>query len=137
MDVSIGAIGARTGEPPDGTLASRRRTADRIFRGALLFTTALTLFWLVMAASGGNAYFFGSYGITAARLLQVLIGVTIFNVLWGFVWYGVKTVLLKRFAGFSADECRRAFSSRMREPYDVAELVRRHSERRIRIADMI
>ena len=49
----------------------------------------------------------------------------------------VKTLLLRRFAGFSADECRRAFASRMHEPYDVADLVRRHPERRIRIADMI
>ena len=90
MDVTIGANDAQTGEPPSRTLADRRRTADRIFRGALLFTTALTLFWVVMAATGGNAYFFGSDGVTAQRLVQVLIGVAIFNVLWGFIWYGSR-----------------------------------------------
>ena len=39
----------------------RRRTADRIFRGALFFNAALTLFWGVKLATGGNAYFFGAY----------------------------------------------------------------------------
>jgi uncharacterized membrane protein YgcG len=93
-------IGARSQAPLVGALADRRRTADRIFRGALLFNTALTLFWAVMAATGGDAYFFGSYGVTAQRLIQVLIGIFIFNVLWGFIWYGVKTLLLRRVAGF-------------------------------------
>jgi hypothetical protein len=130
-------IDARSEAPPVGALADRRRTADRIFRGALLFNTVLTLFWAVMAATGGEAYFFGSYGVTAQRLIQVLIGIFVFNVLWGFIWYGVKTLLLRRVAGFSKEECRQAFSSRMHEPYDVSNIVARHSERRIRIIDMI
>jgi hypothetical protein len=49
-------IGARSETPPVGAIADRRRTADRIFRGALLFNTVLTLFWAVMAATGGEAY---------------------------------------------------------------------------------
>ena len=28
--------------------AERRRTADRVFRGALIFNGALTLFWLIV-----------------------------------------------------------------------------------------
>jgi hypothetical protein len=115
----------------------RRRTADRIFRGALLFNTALTLFWGVMLATGGNAYFFGSYNIDRQGLGRVFGGILIFYVVWGFIWYGVKTLLLRFVAGFSKDEQRQAFSSRMRYPFDVAEFVRRHSERRIRIVDMI
>ena len=41
--------------PPSGrslpSTDSRRRTADRIFRGALIFNTALTVFWAVMLAT--------------------------------------------------------------------------------------
>jgi hypothetical protein len=115
----------------------RLRTADRIFRGALIFNTALTLFWAVMLATRGNAYFFASYDITREGLMRILVGVLIFNVLWGMIWYGAKTFLLRRFAGFTKEECRQVFSSRMRKPFDVGDFVSRHSERRIRIIDMI
>jgi hypothetical protein len=118
-------------------LGDRRRTADRIFRGALAFNAALTVFWAVMLATRGNAYFFVTYDITRERLTQVFFGVLFFNVLWGFIWYGVKTLLLKYLAGFSKEERRQSFSSRMTQPFDVAAFVDRHSERRIRIVDMI
>jgi hypothetical protein len=50
----------------------------------------------------------------------------------------VKTALLKYMVGFTKEERRRAFSSRMDAAgYNVADLVARYSERRIRIADMI
>ena len=122
---------------PSSSPDSRRRTADRIFRAALIFNAALTVFWAVMFATRGNAYFFASYDITRDGLIRVLIGVLMFNVAWGIIWYGVKTFLLRYLAGFSKEERRQAFSSRMRQPFDVAELVARHSERRIRIIDMI
>jgi hypothetical protein len=60
-----------------------------------------------------------------------------FYIIWGFIWYGIKTLLLKYFVGFSKEDRRQAFSSRMSGPYEVGELVQRYSERRIRIADMI
>jgi hypothetical protein len=122
---------------PSAALINRRRTADRIFRGALLFNAALTLFWGVKLATGGNAYFFSSYDVGRQQLWRVFTGILVFYVLWGFFWYGIKTLLLRFVAGFSKDERRQSFSSRMREPFDVAEFVRRHSERRIRIIDMI
>ena len=115
----------------------RRRTADRVFKGALIFNAALTVFWLVMLATGGNAFFFGSYHVDRAAVGRVLGSVFFFYVIWGFIWYGLKTLLLKHFAHFSPEEVKQAFSSRMHVPFDVADLVRRHSERRIRIADMI
>ena len=118
-------------------VSDRRRTADRIFRGALAFNAALTIFWIVLLATRGSSYFFASYDVNRQGLVWVLTGVLMFNVVWGFIWYGVKTLLLKYFAGFSGDERRRTFSSRMREPFDVGEFVARHSERRIRIIDMI
>jgi len=131
------AVDALPGARPSSAFVERRRTADRIFRGALLFNAALTLFWGVMLATGGNAYFFTSYDASRQSLARILGAIFFFYVLWGFVWYGAKTLLLRYFAGFSKDERRQSFSSRMRTPFDVGDLVRRHSERRIRIADMI
>ena len=115
----------------------RRRTADRIFQGALIFNTALTLFWVVMLATGGDAVFFREYDISREALMRIFSTVLFFYVVWGFIWYGVKTLLLRFFVRFSAEERRAAFSSRMKRPFDVADLVSRHSERRIRITDMI
>jgi hypothetical protein len=123
--------------PDVQTFQDRRKTADRIFRGAVAFNTALTLFWVVMLVTRGNAIFFAEYDVTRVAVGQVLGGIFFFYILWGFIWYGVKTVLLKYVVGFSKEERRQAFSSRMDAPYDVADLVRRHSERRIRIVDMI
>jgi dolichol kinase len=115
----------------------RRHLADRIFKGALIFNGALTAFWLVMLATGGNAFFFGSYHPDRAAFGRVLGGVFFFYEIWGFIWYGIKTLLLKYFVHFSKEERRQAFSSRMKAPFEVAELVQKYSERRIRITDMI
>jgi hypothetical protein len=119
------------------TFQERRRIADRIFRGALIYNAALTVFWLVVLATGRSPAFFSQYQPTLGGAGQVLVGIFFFYVLWGFIWYGVKTQLLKSVVGFSKEERRQAFSSRMSSPYDVEDLVRRHSERRIRIVDMI
>ena len=122
---------------PPTAFADRRRTADRIFRGALIFNTALTLFWAVTLATQGSTYFFATYNVTREGLIRVFTGILIFNVIWGFIWYGVKTALLRMLAKFSKAEVRQVFSSRMRQPFEVADFVARHSERRIRIIDMI
>ena len=134
MDIAV-AVPAEA--PPTSVFAERRRTADLIFRCALVFNGTLTLFWGVMLATGGNAYFFGRYDVSRQAVARVATGILTFYVAWGFVWYGVKALLLKYIAGFSKDERRQSFSSRMRYPFDVGEFVRRHSERRIRIIDMI
>jgi hypothetical protein len=115
----------------------RRRTADRVFRGALIFNTGLTILWLVAIVTGRTTSFFQSYRPDREAVLTVAEGILFFYVLWGFIWYAVKTLLLRFAAGFTKEERRQAFSSRMREPFDVAGFVSRHSERRIRIIDMI
>ena len=135
MDVSVTA--PAPAPLPSTEFVERRRTADRIFRGALIFNSALTLFWGAMLVLGGNSYFFTSYDASWQGLGRILSGIMFFYVVWGFIWYGVKTLLLEHLAGFSKDERRESFSSRMRKPFDVSEYVRRHSERRIRIVDMI
>jgi len=115
----------------------RRRTADRVFRGALLFNAGLTILLFFALVTGRSTIFFQNSRIDRETLLRVGGGILFFNVLWGFIWYAVKTLLLRFVAGFTKEERRQAFSSRMREPFDVAGFVSRHSERRIRIIDMI
>jgi hypothetical protein len=115
----------------------RRRTATRVFRGALIFNTALTIFWLFSLLTGRTTMFFQSYRLDGEAVMRVGFGILFFYIGWGFIWYAVKNLLLKYVAGFSKEERRQAFSSRMREPFDVAAFVSRHSERRIRIIDMI
>jgi hypothetical protein len=121
---------------PVAAADERRRTVDRVFRGALLFNSALTAYWLFLLATGQPSSFFKDYQADPKRLGGILFGFLFFNVLWGLVWWGVKTALLGQFVGFSKDERRRAFSSRL-DGFDVTELTARYSERRIRIADMI
>ena len=57
--------------------------------------------------------------MTREALARVAWGVLVFNVLWGLAWYGIKAALLRWFVGFSKDERRQAFSSRMDVPFDV------------------
>ena len=117
-----------------GPTAARIRTARRIFFGALIFNSALTVFWLFAVLAHRTGGFFQSYDIALGRVAS---GILFFYVIWGFIWYGIKTLLLRYFVGFSKQERRQAFSSRMREPFDVASFTARYSERRIRIVDMI
>ena len=123
--------------PVAAPLAGRRRTADRIFRGALVFNTALTMFWAFMIVTRRDAFFFQHYDVDRAALARVASGILFFYVIWGFIWYAIKNALLKWFVGFSKEERRQAFSSRMDTPFDVPAFLVQHSERRIRIADMI
>jgi hypothetical protein len=116
---------------------ARRRTADRIFWGALAFNSALTLYWLYTLVSGRPSMFFHDYKVDANALGQVLGVILIFYVLWGFIWWGIKALLLRYFVGFTKEDRREAFSSRMNKPYDVSALTARYSERRIRMADMV
>jgi dolichol kinase len=115
---------------------SRHRTARLIFLSALLFNTALTVFWLATFLRGGSL-FYSDYRADWGTIGRILSGVFFFYVVWGFVWWAVKTALLRYFVGFTKEERRDAFSSRMKRPYDVSALTAKYSERRIRIADMI
>ena len=120
-----------------GAADTRLRTAHRVFRGALIFNTALTAFWLFAVLTHRTGGFFGHYEIGRDIVGRIAGGILFFYVIWGFIWYGIKTLLLKYFVGFSKEERRQAFSSRMRAPFEVASFTSRYSERRIRIVDMI
>lgn len=122
---------------PDRAFRERKRIADRIFYGALWFNAGLSAFWVGVYWTGADTIFYKDYGADLQALLRVFQGILVFYVIWGVVWWGVKTLLLRFVVGFTKEERRAAFSSRMSAPFDVQDLVSRYSERRIRIVDMI
>jgi hypothetical protein len=117
---------------------SYRRDAQRYFRWSLALTGAITAVWLFFVVTGrdGGPIFKG-YQLSLEAVIRVAIGFLIMSVLWGWLWYGIKGLLLRKLAGFSKDEVKAAFRSRMTEAFDLQELLERHPERRVRIADMI
>lgn len=137
MDITA-PLSAHAAAPALKSFTERRRIADRVFRFALWFNLALTLFWAVLFLTGGTTIFFNDYSVTLEAFGRIFAGVGIMFVLWGFIWWGVKAALLKYFVGFSKEDRRRAFASRMDQPgFDVTDVILRYSERRIRIADMV
>ncbi|HVW04575.1 MAG TPA: hypothetical protein VHB78_06170 [Vicinamibacterales bacterium] len=123
--------------PAPAAIDARKKTASRIFLGALLFNAVLTVFWLHAMARGEASTFAHGYQVDREAIGRVLSGIVFFYVIWGFIWWGIKSALLKGVVGFTPEDRRAAFSSRMDQPYDVPALVSRYSERRIRIVDMI
>ena len=116
---------------------TRLTTARRVFRAALAVNSALTLLCAVSYFTGFGSSLVGSVTIDGQTALRIGWSILIITVLWGFIWLGIKALLLAKVAKFTREERRAAFGSRMNQPYDVADLVARHSERRIRIIDMI
>jgi hypothetical protein len=120
------------------TWNAHRRTADAVFRGALAVTGVITTIWLFFVVTGvDGGPVFNGYRVNAKAVVRVLIGFSVVSVLWGWLWYGIKVLLLRTLVGFTKDEVRSVFTSRMSAPFDLAGLLQRHSERRIRIVDMI
>src|SRR4051794_32218676 len=113
----------------------RLATSRRIFQAAIGVNLALTAFVIVAALRGKSSSLVGEIALDAAAIKRVAFGVVLFTVIWGCVWFGIKNLLLAKLAKFDKSERRAAFSSRMSQPFSVAELVARHSERRIRISD--
>ena len=135
--MSAAAVAATETVPP-GPADHHLRTARRVFQGALLYTCGLTVFWVVVMVLGPErAPFFGKYRIDKQALLNVFFGFLIFSVLWGWIWYGIRALLLRKFVGLTKDEVREVFTSRMHRPFELSRYLSRYSERRIRITDMI
>jgi hypothetical protein len=118
------------------TFDQRRVMADRVFRGALAINIVLTALWLFAVLTQRPVPFVGDYHVTGESVGRVAGGILFFYVGWGFIWYAIKARLL-RWVGFSKEEVRQAFSSRMDKPFDVFAFLTRYSERKIRIVDMI
>ena len=95
----IGATSMTDTSPPaDSPADSRHRTADLIFRGALAFNTALTLFWLATYLGGGS-FFFRDYRVNWEVAGRIFSGVLFFYVIWGVIWWAIKDVLLRFSSG--------------------------------------
>jgi len=141
IPVASAMVSALPAEPVADLLVdwtARRATADRVFRGCLGVTAAVTLAWLYFALTGRQSgLFFGNHRVDWPYVGQMLIGLAIMQVLWGWLWYGIKLGVLKKLCGLPAAEARATFASRMNRPFDLQGLLRGRSERRIRIADMI
>jgi hypothetical protein len=119
------------------SVPDRELLARRIFHFAVAANLALTLFALLAASSGFGASIAGQFLLNGETITRLAFSLIVFNGVWALIWYGVKNLLLKSFVGLSKEERRMVFSSRMRQPFDLPGLLARHSERRIRIVDMI
>jgi dolichol kinase len=117
--------------------ARQRATADRVFRGCVAIAASLSALTLWAALRGGTHPILGRVQLGAETLGRVAIGITIMWFLWGWLWYGIRALLLAKVVGLSRDERRAVFRSRMDGTFDLAGLLSRHSERRIRVVDMI
>jgi hypothetical protein len=124
-----GAAEAAGGQP---------RAARRVFLGCLLYTSAVALAWLFFAVTRRDGgVLFRNYRVDAETVVRIIVGFAIFWFGWGWLWYRVKRLLLRRVVGLSEEELAANFASRMGTPFDLPALLARHSERRIRIVDMI
>ncbi len=122
----------------DVSVPDARRTADRVFYGSLAYTVVLTATWAFFAVTHRDGgILFPKYAIDGEALRALVGGILFFNLLWGWLWYGVRAGLLRSYVGFSREETALAFSSRMDRPFDVKRFIGDRSERRVRITDMI
>jgi hypothetical protein len=122
---------------PASAWEANRRRADRFFRGALAVTAAITALWLGFVLTGREGGPILGRSLDGEAVGRVFVGLVVMTVLWGWLWYGIKRLLLRRLAGLSKDEVDGVFLSRMCRPFDLQAVLRSRSERRIRIADMI
>jgi hypothetical protein len=122
-----------TPAPPD----HRQELAQRIYQGAFITNAALTLFVAVSYFTGFGRSITGEIKFDSRTITGVLFGSLILNIGLGFIWWGIKSLLLRHVVGLDQEERRAVFRSRMDQPFDVQAFTARHSERRIRIVDMI
>ena len=81
---------------------SRHRTARIIFLSAFAFNAAITVFWLATFLRGGS-YFFSDYRADWSTVSRILSSILFFYVIWGIVWWAIKSALLRYFVGFSKE----------------------------------
>lgn len=114
------------------------QAARRIFVACLLYASATALVWLFFAVTRRDGgIFFRNYAFDRETIVRIAAAFAIFWFGWGWLWYRLKRTLLRRVVGLSKEELTENFASRMGTPFDLAGLLARHSERRIRVVDMI
>jgi hypothetical protein len=129
------AAAERTTGLPDAK-PSHVGAAVTTFRLVFAYMTTMTLVWLVLNLTGADGgVFFKNYRVTGQLIVNLTIGFLVFWVGWSWLFYRLKRTLLKR-AGFEERELQQVFSNRL-GGFDLEALVGHHSERKIRIADMV
>jgi hypothetical protein len=109
-----------------------------VFLGCLLYTAALTVLWVVLLiVRPERVPFFKTYQVDRNTVFGIVGYFLIFLLLWGFIWYGIRNLFLRKYVKMSKEDAREVFNSRIRRPFDLAKYLARYDERRIRIADMI
>ena len=118
--------------------ATESGIARRVFLAALIYTAALSAICLLLLTTGidGGALFSG-YRPDRDTLIRISAFTAVFMLLYGWLWYKVRRALLRRVVGLSENELGSVFESRMDRPFDLRALLAGHSERRIRVIDMI
>jgi len=91
---------------------------------------------LLTTGIDGGALFSG-YRPDRDTLARITAFTAVFMLSYGWLWYRVRQALLRRVAGLSEIELRSVFESRMDRPFDLHAILAVHSERRIRVIDMI
>ena len=114
----------------------RRHQARWIFRLCLGYTVAGTLLWLIMMLTGiDGGIFFGQSRPALKNIIGFAIFFTGWNVVWSYGFYWLKYWLLKR-AGLTKAELQLVFGVRLHD-FDLEAFLQNHSERTIRIIDMV
>lgn len=122
--------------PSSSLQAVRLGQARTVFRLCLGYTLLSTALWLTLLLSGTDGgRWFGESQLSWKKAGQLAFGIVVFFGLYSYAFYGLKYWLLKR-AGLSAAELKIVFGSRL-EGFELEALLARHSERRLRIIDMI
>lgn len=123
--------------PANDERSRRSRLPDTVFRSASAVVGLVTAVWLYFLVSGRDGGALFTARVDGPALGRVVGGFLFMTVLWGWLWYGIKRLALRKLVGLSRDEIGLVFQSRMGRPFDLGGLLRAHSERRVRIADMI
>lgn len=107
-----------------------------VYKICLVYTILLTITWLFLMLTGWDGgLFFGDNRLSLEKIISFVIGFVITWMVWSYAFYWLKYWLMKR-AGLSRDELRLVFGSRLRD-FDLESFLERHSERAMRIIDMI
>ncbi len=123
---------------PSVDAVSERRIGRRVFVAALIYTAALSVICLLLLATGiDGGPLFSGYRPDRYTLTRIVVFNGVFMLLYGWLWYRARRALLRRVAGLSEGELDAVFQSRMDRPFDLCAILAAHSERRIRVIDMV
>lgn len=114
---------------------ARVERAELVYRVSLYYTLALVVGWVFLIATGIDGGRMLPVAFSIEQLVGTVISMVVFWAIWSYGWYFVKRWQLRRM-GFTPDELTVVFGNRLRG-FDLSALLSHHSERRIRIIDMI